>query len=488
MRTRPLLAAGVLTLLAAGTPAYAAPASSVADGPIGGYTATVSAAPVSVKVYEPVIPLPASPQAEADLSYTQVTTSTGPSQRALASTLWPGAGLGDGFATISSALGAGARSYPVQVNATYPGGKQQAEQSFGPAATMRSSAGETDAEAAASTGPAPPAPRGLLSAARLASMSSTRLTKDTLVATTSAVASDLVLAGGLVRIDAVRSTSTSASGAKTATVRGRTVVTGLTVAGQEFAVDAQGVRAAGRTQPTPTALDPNQLLKLLGVTLERPTVTRKVDGSSGTFSGQALRITVDTTVLKKALAPTGYRQLYDTVVQALPQQVQDVVNNPMLPPLVDLGPKVVFDIGLVDVATAATPQVSFAVPPLAPPAAPPTGAVGGTVGGPVGGAVGGAGSLPPLPATGVGSGAAGPVGGPGPVVAGGATTPVTSSSRLPSLFGGLPPSAVALALLAAALLAGALRRAAVAAGVLPGGAGACGLGRRTGVPDLRSGR
>ena len=70
------------------------PACGAADRSLGGYTSAVSAAPLTIRIYEPVIPLPASPQAEADISFTRVDDLDRSLGLATASTFWPGAGVG----------------------------------------------------------------------------------------------------------------------------------------------------------------------------------------------------------------------------------------------------------------------------------------------------------------------------------------------------------------------------------------------------------
>ena len=66
-----VLVAGPLAV-AVGAATAAAPSAK----PIGGFTIAAQAAPISVLLYEPVLPVPSSPQGELHLSYTATTVST----------------------------------------------------------------------------------------------------------------------------------------------------------------------------------------------------------------------------------------------------------------------------------------------------------------------------------------------------------------------------------------------------------------------------
>lgn len=135
------LAGGVLPLSASAPAATAAP-----EAGYGGFSAVAVAAPVKIELYEPTIPIPATPQFEVELAYTKVEADSG-SSLGRASWLWPGDPVGEGMKTFVEQLGLppqlGENGYPVQVNSSQPSGEsEQADEPF-PGTVMRTSASET---------------------------------------------------------------------------------------------------------------------------------------------------------------------------------------------------------------------------------------------------------------------------------------------------------------------------------------------------------
>ena len=82
----------VLSVVSAGLVAAVLPVSSggasAAEDSFSGYSATATAAPVRIEIYEPTIPIPANPQFELELGYTKVEADSG-SSLGRASWLWP---------------------------------------------------------------------------------------------------------------------------------------------------------------------------------------------------------------------------------------------------------------------------------------------------------------------------------------------------------------------------------------------------------------
>ena len=470
MRKRSLATVAAL-LVAAPLPLASTAGSAELVVPLGGYTAYVSATPVSIRLYEPVIPLPVEPQGELDLAFTQAKTSTGPDQRATASTAWPGAALGDGFATLTGALGLGEHHYPVVADATYPTGKPSASLSIG-AGDMRASADGRTATATATSGPTDIP--GVASLRNAASTSTVVVETDRITASAGASASDVVVAGGLLRVREVSATTNAASHARSATVTGRSVAAGVAVLGSELVVDEDGVHAPGHDEAFPALPgDPNDALRQLGITVTGEREAEEVAGATARYAAHALEVTVDTKVFKAAAEATGYREHYDAFVAALPKEIRDYVTDPRVPRAVDLQPRIVVTVGLVTATTSATPAwqvdlpdvpepvVAVPVAPEVPPAAPP----------PTGGV-----APEPRRDTAAPPAAGEPYADP---------APVAFAQPLPELFGGLPP-AVVVALLLGALVSGlGLRRLAAYAGLLPVTTRGCALGAAPGVPDLR---
>lgn len=138
------------------TPVAAAKPKPAKPG-FSGYSTTAVASPIKVEIYEPTIPIPATPQAELSFGYSSVGADSS-SARARSSYLWPGASVGEGFKTIIENLGLppelsgplGDAGYPVQVNAVFPGGPDEDSDEPLPGSIQRASAGEN--QAVASTG------------------------------------------------------------------------------------------------------------------------------------------------------------------------------------------------------------------------------------------------------------------------------------------------------------------------------------------------
>ena len=154
------LAAAALVSLAlpvtTGTAAPATPSTAsaatgslvrAADPEFAGYAATTTATPVRVEIFEPTIPIPASPQAELTLGYSIVKADSSTS-RGRASYFWPGDAVGEGFKTIVENLGlppelAGPiaeQGYPVQVNSNHPAGPESESSEDFPGSISRPSA------------------------------------------------------------------------------------------------------------------------------------------------------------------------------------------------------------------------------------------------------------------------------------------------------------------------------------------------------------
>ena len=93
-----------LSLPLAAAPTQAAPPAVPTAAPSYGYSTAAWGTPVHIEIYEPTIPLPATPQAELENGYTEVLADSSSSQ-GRSSYLWPGDPVGEGFKTIADQLG-----------------------------------------------------------------------------------------------------------------------------------------------------------------------------------------------------------------------------------------------------------------------------------------------------------------------------------------------------------------------------------------------
>ncbi|MFC3895183.1 choice-of-anchor P family protein [Lentzea rhizosphaerae] len=267
---------------------------------IGGFTLSAHAAPVSVLLHTDLLPVPAEPQGEAHLSYTQTELGSGPIGRSLASSLWPGAAVGTGLPQL---LGF---AYPVQANASHPGGPADASQPG-----MKAAAGASKAESYAGAKQEVPflLTTDGLSSTSVSSVSGTeaRSSAVTSAQTISLLAGVVVLSG--VKFESV-AVSDGSKGSGTSTFS----VAEFTVLGQKFPVKSP-------------AAPPDGLLKVLeplGITLTWPTSATKLEGTAATSSSRGLTLTVDVLALRTKLGLGGI--LDGVVAPLLPKELVPLLN------------------------------------------------------------------------------------------------------------------------------------------------------------------
>lgn len=496
---RPLLASGLVTTGLLATSLAAIPAQADDAAPtFGGYSTSITATPLRVEVYEPTIPIPASPQLELSLSRTRVTADAS-SSKARASYLWPGDSVGDGLSTILEAFGlpqqlvdaVAADGYPVQATATQPDGTPKVVQEPVPGLQQRASATPeastawagftTDCDDACTL---PAALSGVVGVGAVRGRARSAVEKGAAVGEADARLGQVSLAGGLITIDGVRATTEVANDGETITTSALSRVTGLEVAGQGLAIDADGVHLVGTRvgslPASPAALE--QALSRLGITLTAPRTSRTKESGTGEATAEGLVIELDAAVLRKALSPILPIDRLSDLIAGLPDGLGPVKDA--LSALPGLAPRLVVTLGSATTSVATSAVPTGGDDGSTPPGSDPGGASsGGDTG---------AGASSRLPDTGGGTAAAslGDLPGTSPVSAGGGpamtdaggVTPAAATPGLPPV-GSIPFLLIVLAVGGAAGGGALLRRLGLAA---LGGGAPCGSGLERGLPNLRS--
>lgn len=480
--------AGLATLLWPGAP------GASADTTLGGYQGTATASAVHIQIYEQDIPIPASPQLEASLAYDSSTVETGPTSRALASYLWPGTVIGDGFNQLVKGA-----NYPIQVNSRFPttpdapatntiqltdgngmttstdGLNTKATTTFlgvagpgtevgGGIGTGLGKLGAKDPAKAPKTVSLQPLPvsaslAALVTAQNLTSTGTTTVADKTMTSTAHASASDISLLGGIIKISGFAADSSVVSDGTKATATGDATIGSVSILGLKLPVDANGINL-GLPALSQTLSD---LLSTLGISIQTVPVTKTENGAGGEFHSQVLVVTVDTKPLKSII-----NNVLSPIFAKLPTYART-----QLQPVLDFGPKIVLTVGESDATATASPAFDLG---------------GGSGGGGFGtGGTGGTAGTPGTPGTpgtnlpNTGTGLPNSGGAPGA-----AQNPISVQSTALSLppLGGVPRALILGALVVAGVVGWFFRRAAAA---VLGGAGKCGFGLVTGVPDLRKG-
>jgi hypothetical protein len=506
-----LLGALTLSLLIAmAFPLTAGAAEQVRTDPgdLPGYTVTAEGAPLSMLLYEEVIPVPVDPgepHGEGSLSYTNSKLETGPQARALASSFWPGPAVGDGFATLCDQVTNNPQApkdmrqecnqnYEIKADHSYPSNQEPQSKEAGPTgAGMLASALGLDVFARASSAESPNEEAFALGNAR--SRSESTVAKGKAVATTVASAEDISLGGGVITIENVKTvveaTTTSTKGATT----GTTEVSGLVIGGQGYQIDEKGLRpvAEGKPQDSeaefPAFPGRKELRENTGIDVELVKHTTTVNGADASRTAGGLRISIDSAVLKDAVTSNVP---VDDILGQLPEETDDITIQ--LVPLLQLAPQIDFVFGRGEVRAAGVEGIDFDFDFPGPPAPPvPPGGettTGGTSTPPSVGSgtttTGGGSAAPPAiaPADSGTGGPAVPSAQP-PVAASQAAATAPAAAALPPLFAGLPPGLVAAAFVLAAL--GGRGLVGLTGVAMTGLTGAiCDRGVPRKIPDLRA--
>lgn len=500
-------AAGTVTAIV--TILWPGPAAS-ADTSLGGYTALAHASVVHAELFEPVIPIPGSPQGDVSVAYSRASVDTGPTSRAIASYLWPGDVLGDGLSQLVANT-----NWGVQVNSRYPAtpqapAKNTIQISDGNGMTTASTGDTTNGTVTLAGVGAPgttllgglgdglgnllnslagtdptggvelpsvpvPLPSGLTGLASLQNVTSTSnvtVADKTVTSTAHAAATNISLLGGLIGLAGVDVSSTVVSDGVKATATGTAKIGGITILGQKLDLGDAGLNVAGTGAALPDLSSTlSGLLSSLGISLKLVPVTKTIEGASGEFAAQVLQVTIDTGPLKALL--NGPLNAVVTLLGA------DAATQ--LAPVIELAPKIVLTVGDVNASAVATPAYDGGDLTGGTTGDITGGTTGTTTGDTTGGTTGSTGG--DMGATtgriAPNSGVVGTTGAP-------KVAPLTlqpSALELPAL-GSMPRFLVLGALIIAGALGWVLRNA---AGLLFGGARNCDFGLATGVPDLRKG-
>jgi hypothetical protein len=483
------------------------PGPSSADTTLGGYSGVALAQAIRIQIFEPVIPIPATPQVDGGIGYAKANTDTGPVTRATASYLWPGDVVGDGFNQLA---GNEKAQYPIQVNSRYPAtdsapakntaqltegnGMTTSTDGFSTKATVTGlgvagpdtdllsgvgdglqnlpGLGKPPSSSAPSSLPDLPVPvgsllAGLATVANVKSVSRVDVRAKAITSTAETYMSHVKLLDGLITIDGMKTTATTVSDGTKATTSGTIDAGIIRVAGMDLGLDGSGLELGGSSVKLPAIPDAlTKVLDKIGISISFAPSTRTVDGANGALASTALVLSIDTQPLKTALNLGGLVGPLQDLISKIPQLGSQVA------PLLGLGPKVVFRIA--DVSTSATASPAYTGPPI------PGGNPGGNPGNLGGGNPG---------TTNTGGGVPIAQGGSFPTTNStipGTTTPQTTQPAAFDLPGlGTIPRLIILAALALAAACGWLFRA--VGGFILGGGRGCAYGLSTGVPDLRKG-
>lgn len=372
----------------------------------GGFVTSSWAAPVKLEIYEPMIPLPVTPQVELGVGYSVVEADAGQS-RGRSSLLWPGDSIGEGFKTIIELLGLpptlGEDGYPIQVNSRFPAGP--ARESDEPFPGMIQRAGSDEGSSYAETGfstdssaqdrgdgdgddgliPGLPLPGldgllglfspsvgadgeetpsslglppALFAVVDLGGFTSVARTDTNRTVTSMARSSfgDIALLGGLIRVEGLKVRAEVSSDGTKGQARGIGAYGELVALGQRFAFGPDGLEAVGQHLPIPGLPDqvPAALSKL-GVTISFPKPVYETHGDSASASVTGMVVEIDMGPLKKVLNQLPLADL----VGMLPEQAGQLKD--VLGLVTGLSSRIVVSLGNARAAVDTSPRMEFPV-------------------------------------------------------------------------------------------------------------------------------
>jgi hypothetical protein len=233
------------------------------------------------------------PEADADLPQSQVSLTSGPVGYALSSVAWPGALLGNAGSLIllvqpSAPSQVGALNDPVRAEARTGSASHSSTNDSVPGAHMAADAtpARTTADARLDGGAA----GAVVGFGRTTSASSATLGTRTGTVTADSTAKDVSLANGVVKIGSVVSHAEARTDGTTATAKGKTTVSGMTIAGVPVVVDDNGVSVSTQhgAVPPSAAQTVNQAVASLGMSFALSTPTQYRQGGAISYDAGSL--------------------------------------------------------------------------------------------------------------------------------------------------------------------------------------------------------
>jgi hypothetical protein len=348
-------------VLAAGlVPTLAAHAEDPPITSLGSYALGATGTAVYQSYDQQTVPIPAVPTQEFSVARSEVSLENG-SAHGLSSLAWPG-NTAANFPSALYDLGypkelPAPPNYPVRAESFFPrSGTQKTDDTLDAGVVvMKAASSETFSTASARSADV----EGLFTSGAVSSSSSSEVKGAAATSEARAAVTGFELLGGLVTIESVRSVATATSDGVKGEVTGRTLVTGLTIQGQEFTVDRNGVHVAGNDLPPPPgALDSiNEQLAAIGISVFIAEPLDQLDGPSAARSIGGLIIVVKGKTLGDRLPPITVPPPPD-----LPPPLPQIPPPPAA--VTDYNRTLTISLGAVAVTTSAG---GFLPPPPPPP-------------------------------------------------------------------------------------------------------------------------
>lgn len=289
---RPLLRAGVSGLCFAAAAVLAVPAGAEGQPGSGFFGFTLTAQAHGLQLTEDQPSANSHPEADVELPDSAVSLTAGPVGYGLSSVAWPGALAGNAGSLVllvrpDAPQEVKTLNDPVRAEARTGSAQNEVTNDTVPGARMHAKAlpSAVTADALIDGGTA----GGTAGFGRTTSVSTVTLGAATGAAVADSTVKDLSFAGGVVAISSVTSHAEAVTDGTTATAKGVTSVSGMTVAGVPVTVDERGVRVAGTSAADPVSTETvNSALATIGMTIALSTPSRQTDGGTVRYDAGSL--------------------------------------------------------------------------------------------------------------------------------------------------------------------------------------------------------